>query len=90
MATKPGHQHVGACSTGTVFTRGQAVEQLALMGFTFNAERGDYERGEERGRLAWRPDYCDADNPNVGTWFYLQRPHGAGEIPVLGVKEIPA
>lgn len=84
MSTRsPGHTHIGRCTTGPLFTREDAEVVLTAAGFTWNAERVDWERGDERGRLCWQPDYCNPNDTKHGTVWFLTRPHNEGTIPVL-------
>ncbi|GAB3081156.1 hypothetical protein GCM10027053_52180 [Intrasporangium mesophilum] len=87
-----GHRHIGQCTTGPLFSRDDAERRLVDLGFTFNAERGDWQRGDEvaadgqpaeRGRLAWQPDYCHPDDVERGARWWLSRPYRGGDIPLL-------
>lgn len=79
-----GRQHVGRCTEpGSLFTKDEAVAELTAMGFAWNEERADYERGDLRGRLSWQPDYCNPDNVADGTRWFLTRPYSEGTIAVL-------
>jgi hypothetical protein len=83
MSTKQGHTHIGRCTVGPLFTREDAEAALAELGFTFNTERFDYEKGDLRGRLSWRPDYCHPEDVEHGTEWFLTRPYHEGTIPIL-------